>query len=180
MRVLIIRSASMERLDCLMSSLALSSMESPTAADVAQYDVLTHPHAAAGVRTNYPKVNVIEYVFQGDFNRKNAQRIASEGKMAAEYDKIIVLISNLSGKGHHNVISTALFFGKNVELFNINGEFIKFKTVSFIREILIRLLLSPLVISATLLLSIWGIFKLIAGLAPISRKEVEGYGEATG
>ncbi len=172
MSVLIIRSASMERFDCLMSS-----MESLTAADT-RYDVLTHPHAAPGISANYPKVNVIEYAFKGDFHSKNAQRIASEGKL--DYDKIIVLTSNLSGKGHHNVIKMALLFGQNVELFNINGEFTKVKKVRFIRERFIRILLLPLVISATLLLSTWGTIKLIAGLALMSRNKTTGYGEATG
>ncbi len=171
MNVLIIRSASMERFDCLMSSL-----ESQTAA--ARYDVLTHPHAAPGISANYPKVNVIKYPFKEDFNLKNARRIASKGK--PDYDQVVVLTSNLSGKGHHNVINTALLFGQNVELFNINNEFIKITKSRFIRERFIRILLSPLVISATLLISTWGTVKLIAGLALMSRKENSGYGEAAG
>lgn len=171
MNVLIIKSASMERFDFLMASLA---------ANGAGYDVLTHRHAAAGISTNYPNVNVIEYPFDGDFNRKNVKRIASKGKLPGNYKKIIVLTSNLSGKGHHNVINSALLFGQNVELFNINGEFIAVKKLRFMQETVIRTLLSPLVISATLLLSIWGAIKLIAGLALISRKEAAGYGKAAG
>lgn len=171
MNVLIIRSASMERLDCLMSSL-----ESQTHA--ARYDVLTHPHAAPGISANYPKVNVIEYPFKEDFNRKNAQRIASKGR--PDYNQVVVLTSNLSGKGHHNVIKMALLFGRNVELFNVNGEFIKVTKSHFIRERFIRILLSPLVISATLLISTWGTVKLIAGLALMSRNKTTGYGEAAG
>ena len=176
MNVLVIRSAAMERFDCLMSSPALASPESQTH-DV-RYDVLTHPHAAPGISANYPKVNVIEYPFKGDFNRKNARRIASKGR--PDYDKIVVLTSNLSGKGHHNVIKMAFLFGRNVELFNMNNEFIKVTKSHFMRERFIRLLLSPLVISATLLLSIWGTVKLIAGLALMSRNKTTGYGEAAG
>ena len=174
MKVLIIRSASMERFDCLMSSMSLQTD------GTVDYDVLTHPHAAAGILANYPNVNVIEYRFKGDFNRKNVERTASKGKFSADYDKIVVLVSNLSGKGHHNVINSALLLGEKVELFNINGEFIAVKKSSFIREKFIRLLLSPLVISATLLFSIWGAIKLIAGLSLNSRKKAARYGEAAG
>ena len=167
----------MERFDCLMSLMEPQSGASQSGAAV-KYDVLTHPHAAAGVLANYPNVNVIEYPYKGDFSRKNVERISSEGKLPADYDKIIVLTSNLSGKGHHNVINSALLLGQKVELFNINGEFVAVNESSFIREKFIRLLLSPLVISATLLVSIWGATKLIAGLALISRKKAAGYGEA--
>ena len=179
MSVLIIKSASMERVDCLMSSQALASVELQTST-AGKFDILAHPHAAAGILANYPFVKVIEYPFKGDFNRKNVKRIASEGLLPADYDKVIVLTSNLSGKGHHNVINCALRLGQNVELFNINGEFIRVNQSSFMREKFIRLLLSPLVISATLLVSTWGAIKLIAELALISRKKTAGYGEATG
>lgn len=174
MNVLIIRSASLERFDCLMDGLKSE------AAGQSAYHVLTHPHAAAGIRTNYPSVKVLEYPFKGDFNRQRARRLVREGKVPANYEKIIVLAGNISGKGHHNVINTAFLFGQNVHLFNVNGEFIQVTKAAFDREKMIRTVLSPVVISFTVLLSIWGVLKLLAGFLLIYRKRETGHGEAIG
>ena len=173
MKSLIIRSASLERLDFFMAG------GGSTPEKLARMEVLTHPHAAASIRTNYPGVKLLEYPFTGGFNRKNAQKLLRNGNISPNYGKIIVLVGNLSGKGYHNVIETAFTLGKNVWLFNINGELLQITAASLLREKLTRALLSPVVISATLLVSTWGIVRLLAGLF-ICRKRETGRGTATG
>lgn len=173
MKSLIIRSASLERLDFFMAD------SGSTPEKLAGLELLTHPHAAASIRTNYPEVKLVEYPFSGGFNRKNAQKLLRSGKLSPNYEKIIVLAGNLSGKGYHNVCETAFALGKNVWLFNINGELLQITAASLLREKLMRLLLSPLVISGTLLLSTWGIVRLLTGLF-ICRKRETGHGATTG
>ena len=173
MKSLIIRSASLERLDFFMAG------GGSTPEKLAGMEVLTHPHAAASIRTNYPEVKLLEYPFTGGFNRKNAQKLIRSGKLSPNYGKIVVLVSNLSGKGYHNVIETAFTLGKNVWLFNINGELLQVTAASLLREKLTRAFLSPVVISGTLLISTWGIVRLLAELF-ICRKRETGHGAATG
>ena len=146
---------------------------------LAGLEVLTHPHASASIRTNYPAVKVFDYPFTGGFNPKNAQKLIRSGTISPTYGKIIVLAGNLSGKGYHNVIETAFTLGKNVWLFNINGELSQITAASLLREKVTRILLSPLVISGTILVSTWGIVRLLAELF-IYRKRETGHGTATG
>ena len=173
MKSLIIRSASLERLDFFMAGIG------STPENLADLELLTHPHAAASIRTNYPEIKLVEYPFTDGFNRKNAQKLLRSGKLSPNYEKIVVLAGNLSGKGYHNVIETAFTLSKNVWLFNINGELLQITAASLLREKLTRTLLSPVVISGTLLVCTWGIFRLLAELF-IYRKRETGRGAATG
>jgi len=168
-KTLIIRSSSMERLDCLLKNI----MEKR--GNLKGLDILTHSHAAPSIRKNYPEVGVIEYPFKGDFKRSFVKTCPETTKFLNGYGEVVVLVSNITGTGHLNVIDTAFAFGKNVRLFNINNQFMNVPTSDVYREKLGRLFLSPLIISATLCIAIWGIFRLTRGLmGPRITGEVDG------
>lgn len=151
MKTLVIRSASLERMDCLMERLD------------ANPDILTHPGAVAGISANYPSCNVIEYPFRSNFNKKDAARLIRGGKIRENYDEVIVLASNLGGGGHHNVLETAFLFGGKVRLFNTNSQFADISLKSVKTEKIKRVVMLPLVIFGTILLTVWGLFVLLKG-----------------
>lgn len=140
-KTLIIRSASMERLDACIA--ALGGVGGDTA-------ILTHPHFARSIRDNYPGAAVVEYPHPGDFSAAIMMRLARKGALAFCYDKVIVLAGNISGAGHLNVLRGAARFGP-VEIYNVNNEFRRKSPVSVAGEFWGRILLSPALFFATIL-----------------------------
>lgn len=141
MKTLIIRSASMERLDACAA--ALGGLGSET-------DILTHAHLIQSIANNYPAAAVVEYPHAGDFSPARMARLARIGKVARRYDKVIVLTGNLSGAGYLNVLRGAFCFGP-VEIYNSNGEFRPKSPVAVAGEFWGRILLSPALFFATIL-----------------------------
>ncbi len=141
MKTLIIRSASMERLDACAA--ALGGVGSET-------DILTHAHLIQGITNNYPAAAVVEYPHTGDFSPARMARLARMGKLARRYDKVVVLTGNLSGAGYMNVLRGAFCFGP-VEIYNINGEFRPKSRVAVAGEFWGRIILSPALFFATIL-----------------------------
>lgn len=140
MKTLIIRSASMERLDACAA--ALGGFGGDT-------DVLTHAHFAQSIRGNHPAAVVVEYPHTGNFSSAAMARLAEEGKLAWRYDRVIVLAGNLSGAGHLNVLRGALRFGP-VEIYNVNNEFRPKNPAAVSGEFWGRILLSPALLFATI------------------------------
>ncbi len=182
MSVLLIRSASLERFDCFMEKFTAQ----PEAGGV--IDVLTHIHSAASLRAAYPgerRINVIEYPFRGGFGKRNVLFLVRKKKLKSRYKKVIVLTGNVSGAGHHNVLNAAFTISRDISLFNTESKFVNVAPGKFRREKFWRILLFPVVISATLVLSIWGCLLLLAGFAVkwsfrFCRRKETGYGEKTG
>lgn len=141
MKTLIIRSASMERLDACAA--ALGGFGGDT-------DILTHAHFAQSIRGSYPAAAVVEYPHAGNFSPAAMARLAEEGKLARHYDRVIVLAGNLSGAGHLNVLRGALRFGP-AEIYNVNNEFRPKSPVAAAGEFWGRILLSPALFFATIL-----------------------------
>ncbi len=141
-KTLIIRSASMERLDACAAALGGIG---------GQTDILTHAHFAQSIRDNYPSAAVVEYPFTGNFSPVKMKRLARKGKLARRYDRVIVLTGNISGAGHLNVLRAAICFGP-VEIFNVNNKFLAKNPVSVAGEFWGRILLSPALFFATILL----------------------------
>lgn len=141
MKTLIIRSASMERLDACVA--ALGGVGGDTV-------ILTHAHFVKSIRGNYPAAAVVEYPHTGNFTPAMMMRLARMGKLAMRYDKVIVLAGNISGAGHLNVLRGALCFGP-VEIYNVNNEFRPKSPVSVAGEFWGRILLSPALFFATIL-----------------------------
>ena len=114
-KTLIIRSASMERLDACAA--ALGGIDG-------RIDILTHAHFAQSIRDNYPSATVVAYPFDGNFSPVKMKRLARKGALARRYARVIVLAGNISGAGHLNVLRGAMGFGP-VEIFNVNNEFLE-------------------------------------------------------
>lgn len=141
MKTLIIRSASMERLDACIA--ALGGAGDDTA-------ILTHAHFVKSIKDNYPGAAVVEYPHAGNFAPAAMMRLARKGKLSPRYDKVIVLAGNISGAGHLNVLRAAVRFGP-VEIYNVNNEFRPKNPVSVAGEFWGRILLSPAFFFATIL-----------------------------
>lgn len=148
MKTLIIRSASMERLDACAA--ALGGMGGDTV-------ILTHAHFVQSIRNNYPASLVVEYPHAGNFSPGKMKRLARKGKLDRRYDRVIVLVMNISGAGHLNVLRGALCFGP-VEIYNVNNEFRPKSPAAVAGEYWGRILLSPALFFATILtLAIGGV-----------------------
>ena len=113
-------------------------------------DILTHAHFAQSIRDNYPAVGVVEYPHTGDFSSAAMMRLAQRGKLAARYNRVIVLTGNLSGAGHLNVLRGAFRFGP-VEIYNVNNVFRPKNPAAVSGEFAGRILLSPALFFATIL-----------------------------
>ena len=145
MNTLIIKSTSIERLDALFDSLRNENKNG------GRRDVLTHRHWVDTIKESYERCRPICYPYEGSFNKKDASALLGN-ELLSEYDRVIVLTSNLSGSGHHNVLETAFLFGKNVYIFNVNGEIEFFPDSRLRRDAIKRTALSPVVLSGTLLM----------------------------
>ena len=150
MNTLVFKSASMERLDCLLDTLCGEKKSDD------RIDVLTHAHWGETINANYHFCNVIKYPFPENFSRKSVVTLVSDEALLPEYDRVIILLSNISGKGHHNVLTAAEAFGKKVLSFNINGDFSHISLLRIHLDNIKRATLFPFVISGTLLLGIVG------------------------
>ncbi len=141
-KTLIIRSASMERLDACAA--ALGGIGGST-------DILTHAHFAQSIRENYPAAAVVAYPYAGNFSPEKMKRLMRMGKLSRRYGRVIVLTGNISGAGHLNVLRGAIGFGP-VEIFNVNNEFAAKNPIYVACEFWGRILLSPALFFATILL----------------------------
>ncbi|MDH5543673.1 MAG: hypothetical protein OEY64_11995 [Nitrospinota bacterium] len=145
MNTLVFKSASMERLDSLLDKLIAEKKDDD------RIDVLTHSHWGETIKANYPACNVINYPYSENFSRKSVLTLVSDETLLPEYDQVIVLLSNLTGKGHHNVLMAAEVFGKTVLSFNTNSEFSHISLLRIHTDNIKRATLFPFVISGTLL-----------------------------
>ncbi len=142
MGIMVVRSASLERLDACAAAMG----GFPAGAT----DILTHAHFAPGIAAAHPGARVVAYPDAGNFSASGMGCLAAEGRLAAHYERVIVLAGNISGAGHLNVLSGAVRFGP-VELFNVNNEFRPISPAAVRAERLGRILLSPAIIFATIL-----------------------------
>ena len=145
MNTLIIKSSSIERLDALFDSLRNENKNS------GRRDVLTHRHWVDTIKQSYDRCRPICYPFDGSFNKKDASTLLGN-ELLSQYDRVIVLTSNLTGSGHHNVLKTAFLFGEKVYIYNVNGEIELFPKSRLRRDAIKRTALSPVVLSGTLLM----------------------------
>lgn len=146
---LIIKSSSMERLDALFDLLRNGAQKS--AQNGGRTDILTHKHWLDTIEKTYDRCRPVCYPFDESFNKKDT--LTLKGKdLLSSYDEVIVLTSNLSGSGHHNVLETAFLFGEKVFIFNINGKLEPISGSKLRSDSLKRLALSPVVLSGTLLM----------------------------
>ncbi len=159
MSTLVIKSASLERLDSFMDS----------AGNNEEVTILTHQTHAGSIKANYQNASVAVYPFDSGFNPKNAKATQqTENRLTESYDKVIVLISNLSGHGHIEAIRAAFAFkGKAIYLYNINGNLIPVPENFIQIEFFKRIALYPAVIFATLLA--WVVTGVILGFAAALR-----------
>ncbi len=118
-------------------------------------DILTHAHFVQGIRGKYPSAAVIVYPHTGNFSPAKMTRLAWHDKLAKRYDKVIVLVGNISGAGHLNVLRGALCFGP-VQIYNVNNEFRPKSTAAVAGEFWGRILLSPAFFFATILTLVIG------------------------
>jgi len=156
MKILVIRSASMERFDALAQKLAFQSGFDGT------MDVLTHPHSIPSLKLNYPSVNPVAYPRDGEFCKSAVARMVKEGKLKKEYDEVIVLVGNLSGGGHFNVLRAATALSGEIRIFNINGELLDIPLKTIARESALRICLFPAVIFGTISILALGVTVLLA------------------
>lgn len=163
-KTLVIRSASMERLDACAAALGGFGGET---------DILTHAHFAQSIRHNYPAARVVEYPHAGDFSPAAMARLAWKGTLASRYDRVVVLAGNLSGAGHLNVLRGALRFGP-VGIYNVNNEFRPKNPAAVTGEFAGRILLSPALLFATILALAIGGMVLLGCAARAGRLRPQG------
>jgi hypothetical protein len=149
MNTLIIKSASIERLDALFDLLRNGTQNS--AQNGGRTDILTHRHWFDTIQKSYDRCRPVSYPFDESFSKRDTSTLIGK-ELHQKYDRVIVLTSNLSGSGHHNVLETAFLFGENVFTFNVNGTLEPFPCSRLKSDALKRVALSPVVLSGTLLM----------------------------
>jgi len=157
MNLLIIRSASLERFDSLMQKIAVDESV------YSKVDVLTHQNRVTTITLAYPECSAIAYPIGERFTKEGVALLIKKSNLHSRYDRAIVLASNLSGKGHGDVIKSAFIFSDDVLLFNVNDEFIPIPKNFLKREQIKMITFFPAIFFGTLF--IWAFSAVVVAVA---------------